>query len=768
MPSGAAARSQQIRVGDRLVSCNGINLRNVSQSQCLSVLKSEGNSGDLELELLRPKENEEQLEISLKVSSKDSPLTLHSPSQQRKNFIADIPESDSDNEVVLNKFQYIDNTGVDGDLRIHNLKPNIPSEKLDNSDADQTKRNIKFKSTNSKMDEGGDSWNYAVPPPMEFSTYGPAVPPPAEFSEGQSPIFNQSNNGIPVTNIDEIIKSYRPVVQSNDNYIPQADTDDTGFHADENGSLNNSLTNFDDNLPGEDGLNVMDGFQGINMNLREDQDENVEDNDIDVEPFIPPAPVNTEDLDFDTKHSNEDDDFIVPVKVQRQKHIPFQSKVNVSSTGSSEIEEEHIVPSIEERRRIQPSATIKLEEKKYEDPQPKPVPQPRVKPTIINVQHSPVPPSSATPEEPAVEEEIVSMEFKERQAGNESFLKKLGGEVEEEIVPVHVKRDQVKNVAKLAVITNMWSKSTSKSKDTSSENNAEKKNLKSVINVLNSTPKQENSNKADDDKTDETKAVREEEKPEAKPKEQGIHKNVIKVEASVSLDAENVNVIPEYVDTKSKNVDKKPDILDDKSPKLGSSSSEENKPNDFTLPTQTVTVNSTKVHVKTNKKENVSSTSITDSKDVPPSSSEASKATEESVPTSKPADVLPPSPFKSSIGITKPTSLLSTIRSQNPSSATLKPLSSIKPIAVTSKTFSMGRPGGLSTSLSTGRHSLLSTIHGTSTSTKSTRSEEEPFLVSVLKGILGVGMKVSTTSEGFVKVDEIQSSGPIAKDGNIR
>lgn len=763
MPSGAAARSQQIRVGDRLVSCNGINLRNVSQSKCLSVLKSEGNSGDLELELLRPKENEEQLEISLKVSRKDSPLTLHSPSQQRKNFIADIPASDSDNEVVLNKFQYIDNIGVEGDLRPHNLKPNIPSEKLDNSDADQTKRNIKLKSTNSKMDEGGDSWNYAVPPPMEFSTYGPAVPPPAEFSEGQSPIFNQSNNGIPVTNIDEIIKSYRPVVQSNDNYIPQADTDDTGFHAHENGSLNNSLTDFDDNLPGEEGLSVMDGFQGINnMNLEEDQGKNVEGNDNDVEPFIPPAPVNTEDLDFDTKHSNEDDDFIVPVKVQRQKHIPFESTVNVSSTGSSEIEEEHIVPSIEERRRIQPSATIKLEEKKYEELQPKPVPQPRVKPTIINVQHSPVPSSSATPEEPTVEEEIVSMEFKERQAGNESFLQKLGGEVEEEIVPVHVKRDQVKNVAKLAVITNMWSKSTSKSKDTASENNAEKKNLKSVINVLNSAPRQENSNKADDDKIDETKVVREEEKPEAK--EQGIHKNVIKVEAPVSLDA----AIPEYVDTKSKNVDKKPDILDDKSPKLGSSSSEEIKATDTTLPPQTVTVNSTKVQVKTNEKENVSSTLATDSKDVPSSSSVASKATEESVSSSKPAEVSPPSPFKSSIGITKPTSLLSTIRSQNPSSATLKPLSSIKPIAVTSKTFSMGRPGGLSTSLSTGRHSLLSTIHGTSTSTKSTRSEEEPFLVSVLKGILGVGMKVSTTPEGFVKVDEIQSSGPIAKDGNIR
>lgn len=62
---------------------------------------------------------------------------------------------------------------------------------------------------------------------------------------------------------------------------------------------------------------------------------------------------------------------------------------------------------------------------------------------------------------------------------------KLGGEVEEEIVLVYVKRDQVKNVVKFVVIINMWLKFISKSKDIVSENNVEKKNLKSVINVLN-------------------------------------------------------------------------------------------------------------------------------------------------------------------------------------------------------------------------------------------------------------------------------------------
>lgn len=60
----------------------------------------------------------------------------------------------------------------------------------------------------------------------------------------------------------------------------------------------------------------MDGFQGINnMNLEEDQGKNVEGNDNDVEFFIFFVFVNIEDFDFDIKYFNEDDDFIVFVKV---------------------------------------------------------------------------------------------------------------------------------------------------------------------------------------------------------------------------------------------------------------------------------------------------------------------------------------------------------------------------------------------------------------------------------------------------------------------
>ena len=761
MPSGAAARSQQIHVGDRLLSCNGISLRNVSQSKCLSILKSEGNSGDLELELLRPKENEDQLEISLKVSKRDSTVTLHSPSQQRKNFIADIPQSDSDNEVVLSKFQYIDNTCVDGDLRINNQtidSVNVQSSKeFERHNSDHTK----FKSMSSNM-EDSDTW---VPPPMEFSTYGPAVPPPAEFSEGQSPIFNQSNNGIPVTNIDEIINSYGPVVHSQDGYIPQTDTDNSagqikhleplpGLHREENGSLDNSLTNSDE--LGQEGLDMMDSYRGDNgISSKEDLEEGGwEGYDVDAEPFIPPAPVNTDEFKFDDKHSDEDDEIIVPVTVQRQKHIPFMSSVNVPAAGPSEIEEEQIVPAVEERRRIPPSATIKLEERPFEDPQSKPIPQPRLKPTVISVEHSSVPPSSTMSEELAVEEEIVSAEFKERQSGNEQFLQKLGGEVEEEIVPVEAKREQMWNAAKLAVITNAWSKSAGKNKE------GEKKNLKSVINVMNVSKKQEGSNKAEVEiETMET--VRNVEKSEDVPREEGVHKNVIRVTAPAPDEITNKIIEPSTMGDESMKVDNKSDSV---------------STGQDTVDIVPLTISSppppivTKVNVEVSETETVPESSAKTKPALEsPSPSVLKPTTEGNASAPKPTEVSPPSPLKSSVGMTKPSSLLSTIRSQSSSSsATLKPLSSIRPITVTSKTFSLGKPAGLSGSLSSGRTSLLSTIHGTSTSTKSTRSEEEPFLVSVLKGILGVGMKVSTTPEGWVRVDEIQSSGPIAKDGNIR
>ncbi len=48
------------------------------------------------------------------------------------------------------------------------------------------------------------------------------------------------------------------------------------------------------------------------------------------------------------------------------------------------------------------------------------------------------------------------------------------------------------------------------------------------------------------------------------------------------------------------------------------------------------------------------------------------------------------------------------------------------------------------------------------------RSENEPFQVEVLKGLMGVGIKVQAENNGHVIVSHIQPGGPVSRNGNIR
>jgi hypothetical protein len=123
---------------------------------------------------------------------------------------------------------------------------------------------------------------------------------------------------------------------------------------------------------------------------------------------------------------------------------------------------------------------------------------------------------------------------------------------------------------------------------------------------------------------------------------------------------------------------------------------------------------------------------------------------------------------KTSVAVTTPHSILGTIHSKTSTSATIKPLSTVKPLSFNS--LSLNRPNRYTTTINTGsKPSLLSTIYSKTHSVSSNvRSEEESFLVSVMKGILGIGMKVEVKPEGYVQVTEVQSSGPVGKDGNIR
>ncbi|GFR58868.1 pro-interleukin-16 [Elysia marginata] len=94
----------------------------------------------------------------------------------------------------------------------------------------------------------------------------------------------------------------------------------------------------------------------------------------------------------------------------------------------------------------------------------------------------------------------------------------------------------------------------------------------------------------------------------------------------------------------------------------------------------------------------------------------------------------------------------------------LRPLSSITPL---------GGTGVATRRISTGSRAFSGGMFSGTRSPRanlphSRQEDGSPFQVDVLKGILGLGLKVKVTSEGKVKVIDIQKGGPIEKDGHIR
>ncbi len=76
----------------------------------------------------------------------------------------------------------------------------------------------------------------------------------------------------------------------------------------------------------------------------------------------------------------------------------------------------------------------------------------------------------------------------------------------------------------------------------------------------------------------------------------------------------------------------------------------------------------------------------------------------------------------------------------------------------------------VNTGSSTMKSSLTTSIFKTSISPKSRnkRNEEEPFTVEVLKGLLGLGIKLRVTEDGLSKVVDVQKTGPVGRSGVIR
>lgn len=104
----------------------------------------------------------------------------------------------------------------------------------------------------------------------------------------------------------------------------------------------------------------------------------------------------------------------------------------------------------------------------------------------------------------------------------------------------------------------------------------------------------------------------------------------------------------------------------------------------------------------------------------------------------------------------------------------VKPLSQIKPLSFNPKSLSQSgsRPVQYKTTISTLGMKPSSFAKNMPGSQKPEypikRMETMPFEVSILKGILGIGIKTTMTPEGHVKITEILPNGPVGREGNIQ
>ncbi|CAL1540874.1 unnamed protein product [Lymnaea stagnalis] len=106
LPDGACAKSGHIEIGDRLLTCNGFHLKNLTQVQCLDVLRH--SSQRLELTVLRQKENKDQSLHPEADHSENSEFSIHNESEiESKGTYCDISKKDqslcSDNSLIFIK-----------------------------------------------------------------------------------------------------------------------------------------------------------------------------------------------------------------------------------------------------------------------------------------------------------------------------------------------------------------------------------------------------------------------------------------------------------------------------------------------------------------------------------------------------------------------------------------------------------------------------------------------------------------------------------------
>ncbi|XP_076444004.1 uncharacterized protein LOC143282289 [Babylonia areolata] len=96
---------------------------------------------------------------------------------------------------------------------------------------------------------------------------------------------------------------------------------------------------------------------------------------------------------------------------------------------------------------------------------------------------------------------------------------------------------------------------------------------------------------------------------------------------------------------------------------------------------------------------------------------------------------------------------------------TSRPLAKLGSLSLTGRTPALS---SLSSSISSSPSSSVPRLPPRVDAYAKTRNDQSPFLVEVLKGIVGLGIKVKVNREGHVEVTEVQRNSPVDKNGNVR
>lgn len=479
-------------------------------------------------------------------------------------------------------------------------------------------------------------------------------------------------------------------------------------------------------------------------------------------------PVSYEGTQSENQNPIEENDEIVPVRIQRKVEIPILSK-------AIEKEEDDLIIPVTAKRDFQLPST-------FSDRIPSPRQDDKIQDHSVDINIKKVPP----PVHPKPKKNIPHKKLGEGDVNDDMEA------VQEEIItPSEVKKDTTRHLVNVISVVNAL-KANAKERDPDTVDKIEKQDAKDRVRPVFSSMikvdgKDRNQTDLSPPKLEQVVASRAEISFSGKPVAEALppKQDFIEITKDVISKADKQKLQENH-----KSMAENPLVQADSTvPKLMT----------------TITVEKAKVETELKNTAKLHDITDSDSKMVPPLNLESVARVENDSlsPKSENSDqTSPTSTYKTTIGVPKPQTKPAEVKVEplaiSPSvkhsdeaeiktsvkekdqdkrvlapTPQIKPLSHIKPLSFNPKSLSQTSSRSVQYKTTIGVKPGLPTLSKPSASSQKAdhpikRMETMPFEVSILKGILGIGIKTVMTQEGYVKVTEILPNGPVGREGNIK